>query len=106
MNISLYYSTLKVWIFLCLGLLLCISALSVQLSARESLCVRLCKSMVGDRSPDSRDPSIRSGAKDNVMDGVSGLLILSLANVFIPCGYGVNSRGWRLLVGCWIGRQR
>ena len=99
-----YFDT--VWIFLCLGLLLCISALSVQLSARESLCVRLCKSMVGDRSPDSRDPSIRSGAKDSVMDGVSGLLILSLANVFIPCGYGVNSRGWRLLVGCWIGRQK
>ena len=60
--------------------------------------------MVGDRSPDSRDPSIR-GHKDSVMDGVAGLLILSLANVFIPCGYGVNSRGWRLLIGCWIGKQ-
>jgi len=96
-----YFDT--VWIFLCLGLLLCISALSVQLSARESLCVRLCKSMVGDRSPDSRDPSIQDGAKESVMDGVAGLLILSLANVFIPCGYGVNSRGWRLLVGCWLG---
>ena len=94
-----------VWIFLCLGLLLCISALSVQLSARESLCVRLCKGMVGDRSPDSRDPSIRGGDKDTVMDGVAGMLILSLANVFIPCGYGVNSRGWRLLIGCWIGKK-
>ena len=37
-----YFET--VWIFLCLGLLFCISAFSVQLTARESLCVRLCKS--------------------------------------------------------------
>ena len=29
-----------VWVFLCVGLLFCISALSVQLSARENLCVR------------------------------------------------------------------
>ena len=93
-----YFET--VWIFLCLGLLFCISALSVQLTAKESLCVRLCKSMVGDHSP----PSNNAG-KDTMMDGVAGMALVSVANVFVPCGYSVNSRGWRLLFVCWIGND-
>ena len=92
-----YFET--VWIFLCLGLLFCISAISVQLTAKESLCVRLCKSMVGDQSPP------RNAGKDTMMDGVAGMALVSVANVFVPCGYSVNSRGWRLLFVCWIGND-
>lgn len=84
-----------VWIFLSVGLMFCISALSVQLSARESLCVRLCRRMVGNTDQDSRHVT--------VMDGLAGMLVMSLANVFLPCGYAINSRGWRMLVVCWIG---
>ena len=95
-----YFDT--VWIFLCVGLLFCISALSVQVSARESLCVKLCRSVVGDTAAaDTRAVPGRRGG--TLMDGVAGMLLLSLANVFIPCGYAVNSRGWRMLVVCWIG---
>ena len=93
-----YFDT--VWIFLCLGLLFCISALSVQLAARESLCVRLCRSMVGDNTVDNR-----SKANTTVMDGVAGMLLLSLANMFVPAGYAVNSRGWRMLLTCWLGKM-
>jgi len=90
-----YFDT--VWIFLCLGLLFCISALSVQLAARESLCVRLCRSMVGDQ------PSNNTPGKDTVMDGVAGMVLISVANVLVPCGYSVTKRGWRLLFVCWTG---
>ena len=86
-----------VWIFLCLGLLFCISALAVQMSARESLCVRMCRTMVDDQ------PSTPRPGKDTMMDGVAGMALISLANVFVPCGYSVNSRGWRLLFVCWTG---
>ena len=88
-----------VWIFLCLGLLFCFSALSVQLAARESLCVRLCKSMVGE------EPSTNNLGKPTMMDGVAGMMMVSLANVFVPCGYSVTSRGWRLLFVCWTGNS-
>ena len=91
-----YFHT--VWIFLYLCLLFCISAISVQLTAKESLCVRLGKSMVGDQSP----PTNNAG-KDTMMDGVAGMALMSLANVFVPCGYNINRRGWRLLFVCWIG---
>ena len=98
-----YFDT--VWIFLCVGLLFCISALSVQVSARESLCVKLCRSVVGDTAAaDTRAVPGRRGG--TLMDGVAGMLLLSLANVFIPCGYAVNSRGWRMLVVCWLGGCR
>ena len=92
-----YFDT--VWIFLCLGLLFCISALSVQLAARESLCVRLCRSMVGDQ------PSNNTPGKDTVMDGVAGMVLISVANVLVPCGYSVTKRGWRLLFVCWTGQN-
>ena len=87
-----YFQT--VWIFLCLCLLFCISAISVQLTARESLCVRLAKS----------SPTNNAG-KDTMMDGVAGMTLMSVANVFVPCGYNLNSRGWRLLFVCWIGND-
>lgn len=97
-GLSLLFSYFDiVWILLCLGLLFCISALSVQLAARESLCVRLCRSMVGDQATAPR------AGKDTMMDGVAGMALISLANVFVPCGYAVNSRGWRLLFVCWTG---
>ena len=94
-----YFDT--VWMFLCLGLLFCISALSVQLSARESLCVRLCKKMVGDNSSDRSQ-----NQNTTVMDGLAGMLLLSVGNMFVPCGYAINSRGWRMLVVSWIGKLK
>jgi len=90
-----YYD--KVWLFLCLGLLFWICALSVLVSSMERMCGRLRRAL-GDNSSNSS-----LSQKTTLMDGTAGMLLLSLGNMFVPCGYATNSRGWRMLFVSWLG---
>jgi len=94
-----YFET--AWILLCLGLLFCVSAIGVQLGAGETVCGRVCRKMLGDEvEPRRRDAG----------PGVTGSLLLSLANVAVPAGYNrdvsmghCQGKGWRVLVVGWVG---
>ena len=92
-----YYD--KVWLFLCLGLLFWICALSVLVSSMERMCGRLRRAL-GDNSSNSS-----LSQKTTLMDGTAGMLLLSLGNMFVPCGYATNSRGWRMLFVSWLGKR-
>jgi len=90
------------WILLVLGMLFCISALSVQFGAGQSLCTTVCRKMLADVD---QDPSSYSRGP-----GLLACLLLSCANTLVPCGYSkdrrlghVRASGSRLLLTSWLG---
>ena len=85
------------WILLCVGILFGVSSLAVQLSARDSLCSKLFRRLLGEGGAG------RPGRPAGPLEGGAGQLLLSLANLLVPCGYTARGRGWRLVLVCWLG---
>jgi len=91
-----------VWILLCLCIMLAMSALSVQVSSKYTICGRVARAVCvfGDDDPrsDEKKPSMGSS------------LLLSIGGVLLPLGYTrdcnlghVMGRGWRLILGNTVG---
>lgn len=88
------------WISLCLGLLLCISCLSVQLASNFTVCGKMCRNLFGDFGGERSKPESR----------MSSSLLLSLGGILVPCGYNrdrelghSSGQGWRLIFVNWLG---
>lgn len=86
----------EAWIFLCLGIMFAMSAISVQLASNFTICGRIFRSVFGDHGSSS-SPEKKSS--------IFSSLLLSLAGVILPVGYcrdarlgHVSGRGWRLIL--------
>jgi len=91
----------EAWIFLCLGIMFAMSAISVQLASNLTICGRIFRGVFGDFDESG------SGSPERKSSIFSSFL-LTLGGVFLPVGYTrdqrlghVSGRGWRLiLVNC------
>lgn len=92
------------WVCVAMLLLFLINAIAVQLSSGGRLCQKWYHYWVGDDDFSSHPRSDPGGPN------LAACILLSIASVFVPCGYNqdralghAHGRGWKLVIVSWLG---